>query len=643
LDTNPYSQTKFFQSCRGVFEGGGCRGAAYVGAYAAAVKCGVNFAEVAGTSAGSIIAALIGAGADPDYLERTCAYLTFSTLLTKPRGEIQTSWLAKLVSYCFRGDYRILGRVLHDGSAYSSGKLQEWLDDRLAELLPHASRPIKFKDLPRPTWVVATDLAGRRPKVWSSVDTPDESVALAVRCSSSIPLFFEPPELGNDLYVDGGMLSNLPAFVFANRATNPKALGGRILAFRLAGDESYANERGIGWFVKRLIDTAISGSTVIQRSLQSNVSYLDIKTGSISSTNFDVSRDEVAFLLESGRATVCDFIRDENARLNDSLAVDIVRYGEDELYDDLVREMATPGQRVIVACTNTQWFWALFPSFVHWLFAGASVDILVSAGQTTPRERQRRTLLASMGARIVELPVVPITCFLLARTDDRNNAAFTLNKSDDKYAPFGAVYIGVSHRPVIAALLDMLSLMFDPRHAVPPSLTLRAGDPGRLADLLRRGVTQYGGAGIEIGMRQVSLTDRVKPVRTIVRRVRSFKYRQIQYLVNLYQRASIPLFAPADIYADNQFVSTLTPPVLEDTGAALVSVEGNTRICYLERSGISEFNALLVTGVTAPLPGIPVDSREILLSTYDLSSQERIAGFSYSNFRSIEGAVRPEA
>src|ERR1700686_5354739 len=116
------------------------------------------------------------------------------------------------------------------------------MDDRLAELLPHASRPVKFKDLPRPTWVVATDLAGRRPKVWSSVDTPDESVALAVRCSSSIPIFFEPPELGNDLYVDGGMLSNLPAFVFANRATNPQALGGRILAFRLAGDESYEKD-----------------------------------------------------------------------------------------------------------------------------------------------------------------------------------------------------------------------------------------------------------------------------------------------------------------------------------------------------------------------------------------------------------------
>jgi predicted acylesterase/phospholipase RssA len=643
LNTNEYPQSKFFQSCRGVFEGGGCRGAAYVGAYAATVKCGINFAEVAGTSAGSIVAALIGAGADPDYLERTCAYLTFSTLLTRPHGRIETFWIGRLASYFFRGKYRILGQILHDGSAYSSEKLQEWMDDRLAELLPRASRPVKFKDLPRPTWVVATDLAGRRPKVWSSVDTPDESVALAVRCSSSIPMFFEPPELGNDLYVDGGMLSNLPAFVFANRATNPQALGGRIIAFRLAGDESYENERGIGWLVKRLIDTAISGSTIIQRSLQTNVSYLDIKTGNISSTNFDIARKDIDYLLESGRKTVCEFIRDEDTKLNDSLGVDIARYGEDELFDDLVREMATPGQRVVVACTNTEWFWTLFPSFAHWMFAGAAVDVLISMGQSSPREKQRRALLTLMGARIVEVPAVPLTCFILSRVDDRNNSAFTHNASESKYAPLGTVYIGVSHRPVVAALLGMLNGMFDSHRSAPLPLELRAGDPNRLIELLRRGVTQYGGGGIEIGMREVSLADQAKPVKILVRRMRSFKYRQIQYLVNLYQRASIPMFAPADMYADGRYVSTLTPPVLEETGASLIAVEGNTRICYLKRIGITEFNVLLVNGVTAPLPGIPVDPREMLLSTYDLPSHERIAGFNYSNFRSIEGAVRPEA
>jgi NTE family protein len=53
------------------------------------------------------------------------------------------------------------------------------------------------------------------------IEDPDElSVALAVRMSSSIPIFFEPvsftnPKTGREhLIVDGGMLSNSPVWLF---------------------------------------------------------------------------------------------------------------------------------------------------------------------------------------------------------------------------------------------------------------------------------------------------------------------------------------------------------------------------------------------------------------------------------------------
>ena len=47
--------TSFFKSSAGVFQGGGCRAAAFVGGYSEAIRRGVSFAEVAGTSAGSIV------------------------------------------------------------------------------------------------------------------------------------------------------------------------------------------------------------------------------------------------------------------------------------------------------------------------------------------------------------------------------------------------------------------------------------------------------------------------------------------------------------------------------------------------------------------------------------------------------------
>ena len=77
-------QTRFFQTCFGVFQGGGCRGAAFVGAIEEAKARGVDFAGVAGTSAGSIVAALLGAGATADFLRKSIEELGRAPLLRDP-------------------------------------------------------------------------------------------------------------------------------------------------------------------------------------------------------------------------------------------------------------------------------------------------------------------------------------------------------------------------------------------------------------------------------------------------------------------------------------------------------------------------------------------------------------------------------
>src|SRR5579863_2214828 len=55
-------RTRCFSSCVAAFQGGGCRAAVLVGALDEALSRGVNFVEIAGPSAGSIVAALMGAG-----------------------------------------------------------------------------------------------------------------------------------------------------------------------------------------------------------------------------------------------------------------------------------------------------------------------------------------------------------------------------------------------------------------------------------------------------------------------------------------------------------------------------------------------------------------------------------------------------
>src|SRR6266567_1055362 len=90
-------QTRFYSDCVGVFQGGGCRAAAFAGAYDAAFTLGVRFSEVAGTSAGSIVAALLAAGAEPQFLLSKLTELDFRQFLLPPRRSAFSS-ASKLVS-----------------------------------------------------------------------------------------------------------------------------------------------------------------------------------------------------------------------------------------------------------------------------------------------------------------------------------------------------------------------------------------------------------------------------------------------------------------------------------------------------------------------------------------------------------------
>ena len=379
------------------------------------------------------------------------------------------------------------------------------------------------------------------------------------------------------------------------------------------------------------------------RFLGSTSKSENLRYAHFSSKNFDISDEDVQFLLNSGQTAVRDFIQNEHSKLSASLASDVASYSEDEFFDDLVREMMIPGQRLIVSCVNTAWYWRLFPSIAHWMFAGADVDILVNSKSSSPREAQRRKLLQMMGAKVVEIQQIPVKCFVLSRKDDRHNAAFTQDISATKHSPFGVTYIGTKHRPIIDILITDLDRLLGSAKIKRPELTLKeSSGVDELELMLKEGVHQYSDPNVTIELTEVSLKpDADKPVEMIVRRVRSLKYRQIAHLASLYEKFSISFCVPADIIGNGKHISTITPPVFEEWGNKLVAIEGNTRIYYLRKIGIDSIHCFVVKGVSAPLPGRPIDPREALLSTYHLPSEERIKEFSYENFRSIEGAVRP--
>jgi NTE family protein len=191
----------------GVFSGGGIKGFALVGAIQEIEKRGFQFERVAGTSAGSIVAALIAAGYNSSEIEQLLDELDLTKFLDA-RKMIIPFPLAKWLFVYWR-----LG-------LYKGNELEKWIEEKLA-----ARRVRTFSDLPSKSLrIIASDLSNGR-----LVVLPDDlvrygispgsfSIAKAVRMSCSIPYFFEPVKLksmdGVNVIVDGGVLSNFPMWLF---------------------------------------------------------------------------------------------------------------------------------------------------------------------------------------------------------------------------------------------------------------------------------------------------------------------------------------------------------------------------------------------------------------------------------------------
>jgi NTE family protein len=190
-----------------VFSGGGVKGFAFAGALKVLEETGYKFKRTAGTSAGSIVAALVAAGYTAQELKKIMSQMDTNKLL-EPSTRIRFPF------------YKWL-RVYFKMGLFSGAYLEQWL----AELLK-AKGIEEFADLPKDALkIIASDVTKGKLAVFPDdledygLDPDHYSVARAVRMSCCLPFFFEPVPLydGNgvkSLIVDGGILSNFPLWVF---------------------------------------------------------------------------------------------------------------------------------------------------------------------------------------------------------------------------------------------------------------------------------------------------------------------------------------------------------------------------------------------------------------------------------------------
>jgi len=185
-----------------VFEGGGVKGIAYVGAMEVLEERGVleRIARVGGTSAGGINAVLFAAGYDEAETREILSGLDFNNFLDDDWGVLRDS-----------------RRLVDEYGWYKGAFFREWIGNLLAEKLgnPHAT----FRELEekqgRGLYLYGTNLSTGFGEVCSVEHTPRMRVADAARISMSIPLFFRAVRNEReDVYVDGGVLDNYPIKLF---------------------------------------------------------------------------------------------------------------------------------------------------------------------------------------------------------------------------------------------------------------------------------------------------------------------------------------------------------------------------------------------------------------------------------------------
>jgi NTE family protein len=182
--------------------GGGARGLAHVGVLKEIEAANIKIDCIAGTSMGAVIGGLYASGLKVSEIEALMVSMEWSQVLTQHQEG--KSFREKENRYQYNIPFKLStegGRIrLPDGvvgADFFEEKLSQWTS-KVESIRNFDLLPIQFR-------AVATRLGtGER------VAIAQGSIAQAMRASMSVPGLFPPARIGNALFIDGGLVENLP-------------------------------------------------------------------------------------------------------------------------------------------------------------------------------------------------------------------------------------------------------------------------------------------------------------------------------------------------------------------------------------------------------------------------------------------------
>ncbi|WP_017755744.1 patatin-like phospholipase family protein [Calidifontibacillus oryziterrae] len=283
-----------------VFSGGGMKAIAFLGAVEVMEKEGYSFKNIAGTSGGAIIGALLSAGYNAKELSEVLRNVNFKDFLDRRKARIPIPFIHWL-SFYWR-----LGR-------YKGDSLEKWMRNLLKKRgietfgdLEEGALKIIASDLTRGKMIILPDDLqgyGINPKTFS--------IAKAVRMSAGIPYFFEPIKIYDRLgvrsiVVDGALLSNFPIWLFNKEKVRPTI--GFKLSPKLENIPPNIINNAID-MLPALVETMLVAhdSRYISKQIADQIIFIPVQT--IKATEFNISSKEKELLIQEGRKKAEEFIQ----------------------------------------------------------------------------------------------------------------------------------------------------------------------------------------------------------------------------------------------------------------------------------------------------------------------------------------------
>ena|GEM_PF-791937 len=330
----------------GIFQGGGAKGYAHVGALKAAEERGIQFIRYAGTSAGAIVAALAAAGYTADEIydpervagERGILDINIDDLLdaqqygrvrsimeefgnvrkiANPRDGIIGWWqrtkreqplaFMRWVKFGIRHRASFLHVNRHFGMVEAS-PVTDWLDNILKAKLGTAHSPT-FRDIGMKLKIVAANLRTGEVHQFGTRGDENLPIAPAVMASACFPFFFQPVSIAANMFVDGGLVSNLPVWLFDDERDDDTrhlpTFGFRLINDTLLADEK-ASPKSFFGFGRRIMQTLLSGARNLEERRVDYYHAIDL-TARIGTLSFATLRDDAPAVVRAGRNCVDDY------------------------------------------------------------------------------------------------------------------------------------------------------------------------------------------------------------------------------------------------------------------------------------------------------------------------------------------------